>query len=126
MAWAQISHFKVKTKLKDRVVETFRDILSKNDDALVLAFMKKSNLIGNEWSFKFEDMMYLLKNKEFFIQCVDILWQWRIYNHKVWEFGFLHKHDLTISELLQRTPDFLQKVGPFFKTTLITSDDEDI
>lgn len=43
----------------------------------------------------------------------------------MWRFGFLHKNDLAVSELIQKTRKIDHLIGPFFNSSLFTSDDTD-
>jgi len=46
--------------------DTFRDLLAANDLKLILNFIETKDIINGEKGFAFHEMMYLLKDKEFF------------------------------------------------------------
>ena len=74
--------------------------MSKNDNRLVLEFLAKANIVAKEKGFHISDMMYLLKEKDFFNEAINIFRSRKYYDENVWKFGFLHKNDIAVSELL--------------------------
>lgn len=97
---AKVSNFNVIQKSKLVKSDTFLDLLALNDKDLILSFINWADLINGENGFKFSDMMYLMKDKEFFKRITVILWNRWIFNREIWEFGFYHKIDIIVSELI--------------------------
>jgi len=54
-------------------LETFQDLLKANMQDAVLKFLTTENLYNKTKNFRFADMLYLLKNKQFFNKTISIL-----------------------------------------------------
>ena len=53
--------------------------------------MRSCNLQKGEKGFRFEDVLWLLKDRVFFLKVVAVLRDRLIYNKRVWAYGFYHK-----------------------------------
>lgn len=119
MAVANECNFNVveeRTQISD---ETFRDILLSGDKQAIIDFIATANLYKNEKGFNYNDIMWMLKDKDFFKKMTDTLRERKIYNYSVWIFGFYHKDVQTIKELLSQSNNISAQAGTFFKSSLI-------
>jgi acetone carboxylase gamma subunit len=72
--------------------ETFLDIMqSDNRNEDVLEFLKTHNLLKGEKGFTFHQMLWMLKDKAFFIQVLAVLKERLIYNDQVWSYAVFHR-----------------------------------
>jgi hypothetical protein len=95
----------------------------------VLSFLKTENLLQGAKGFKFEDMTYLLIDKEYFKKVITILKKRQIFVKDVWKMCVLHQDDLEIvKELLAIIVDNEKTYKGFevlhVKSSLITLDEE--
>lgn len=58
--------FKVLPKPTIQKTDTFRDLLASNDLNLILNFIETKDIINGEKGFEFNEMMYLLKDINFY------------------------------------------------------------
>jgi hypothetical protein len=72
VARANANKLKVVKTLSVAKKETFRDILLTGTKDDVLEFLKKYNLLKAEKGFNVNDMLWMLKDKAFFKQVIDI------------------------------------------------------
>jgi hypothetical protein len=87
---------------------------SKND---ILEF------ISGQKSIKQSDLAkvyWLLKEKDFYNSLLDLLRKRGIYDTVVWSFGFYHKDESAIRELISQNKNIRDRVGPCFNTGLLT------
>lgn len=66
-------------------------MLEKGTKKDILEFVASKNIL-NRQLFMFEDILYLLKDREFFIELTGILEQRCIYHPQVWSFAYFHLH----------------------------------
>ncbi|CAI2378280.1 unnamed protein product [Moneuplotes crassus] len=98
--------------------ETFRDILHGGNDEEILEFLKTANLYKGEKGFSFYDILWKMKDKDFFIKTTDILRERKIYEREIWGYSAYHKDHKTFSELVSNS-DLPYRVGTFFESGLI-------
>ena len=67
----------------------------------------RNNNISNKKVFNFENIYWLLKDSNFYKECIKILKEKRIYDQKIWTFSFYHGDLQTITEALQ---DYFQEL----------------
>jgi len=90
----------------------------------VLGFLETENLMNRSKNFRFEDMAYLLKNKEFFDKAADILRNRGIFDPTVWSFSCLHKNVDMMREYFEmvKPRQIFDRVGSRFNSSLVTVD----
>jgi hypothetical protein len=71
-------------------IESFVDLLLTGTKEDVLKFLETEVLIGSEKKFNSADMLYLLKDKEFFQKAILILTKRKQFDMKVWSYAFFH------------------------------------
>ena len=120
VARAQECNFEVVEERTEVSDETFRDIiLSENKDS-ILDFLRTANLYKGEKGFTFNDILWMMKDKDFFKKTTDILRERRIYSNEVWKFSSFHKDEQTFKEVL-KTSRISNIVGFYFESSLIKS-----
>lgn len=83
---------KVVRKLSVAKKETFLDIMqSDNREEDVLEFLKTHNLLKGEKGFSFYQMLWMLKDKEFFKKVLQVLRSRLIFDNQVWSYSLHHK-----------------------------------
>ena len=105
-------------------IESFLDIIHAGSKADILNYLKTKNLYKSD--FNCDYMLYLLKDKDFFAQVIQILKEKCMYYPQVWEYALYHKDDtkLIAEWLKESSNNNLQRiVGPCFKSGLVETDD---
>jgi hypothetical protein len=90
VAKSAINSFKVVKEVTKISLETFKDILSSGSQEKILDFLRTMNLLKGEKGFSFNDILWLLKDKAFYTECMKILKQRKIFDSKVYSFGLHH------------------------------------
>ena len=72
-------------------IESFVDLLLTGTKADVLNFLDQEVLVGSDKKFHTHDMLYLLRDKEFFASAVQILAKRKFFDRQVWSYAFYHK-----------------------------------
>ena len=67
------STMKVVQALSHKEIKNFQDLLAEDLKDDVLKFLETENLLQGAKGFRFKDMMYLLKDREYFLKVVAIL-----------------------------------------------------
>jgi hypothetical protein len=111
-------------------IENFKDLLSEDMTDSVLRFMQKENLSSDTKGFEFRHMCYLLKDKAFFLNVIDILRERAIFNPEVWKFACFHMDDNNlIREYFEIHKQTLGHQFPiiegYFKSSLVSTDEKD-
>lgn len=84
---------KVVKSRKITKIENFSDLLYAGTNADILEYLRTESLFDSSKSFDFSKILYLLKDKEFFTQVVEILRSRCIFEPRVWRYAFYHKDD---------------------------------
>jgi hypothetical protein len=72
-------------------IESFVDLLLTGSKADVLKFLETETLVGSDKKFRSADMLYLLKDKEFFSDVIKVLAKRKFFDVSVWQYAFFHK-----------------------------------
>jgi hypothetical protein len=89
----------------------------------VLKFLETEVLVGSEKKFDSADMLYLLKDKEFFHQAIAILTKRKHFDMQVWSYAFFHSDSTEIMrQYLHFREQDLHQLGTFFTSSLISFD----
>ena len=84
-----------KTELK-----SIKDILAQGSKEDILAFMRREN-INNLKIFLFDDIYWLLRDEQFYKECLQILKDKLIFDEVVWSYAIYHGDVPTLFEYLQ-------------------------
>ena len=88
---------KVVEKLTINKNETFQDLLKLSDyQDKLLEFLATRDIRNKEKFFDFNDMMWTLKDREFFYKVIEVLKSRFIYEEDVWKWAFYHKDNTQI------------------------------
>mmetsp|Transcript_39520 Transcript_39520/g.37988 ORF Transcript_39520/g.37988 Transcript_39520/m.37988 type:complete len:193 (-) Transcript_39520:1184-1762(-) len=107
--------------------ETFKDIMVGGTKTDVLDFLKTHNLVKGEKGFTFQSMLWMLKDRDFFMEVVKVLRSRLLYDSQVWAHSLYHKgDDQTLREYFIRelNPSIFGKIGTFFSSKLVSVDDQ--
>ncbi len=80
-------------------LETIDQILSQGSKDDILNFVATKNILNKD-IFKFENIYYLLKDKEFYLKFVEILRKRRVYDRLTWSFSIFHGDLSSVKEFL--------------------------
>ena len=110
-----------------RIEGKLRNILS--DDSIEMKH-KMANILKYFENDIFNDedisnILYLMKDKDFYNKFINILRNRGYYNHIVWSFGFYHKDEQTIKDYLSNLDDFKENLGYDFESKLYKYSDID-
>ena len=89
----------VKTEKTYATLETLNAVLTQGSKDDILNFTRTKN-IWNHKVFDFNAVYWLLQDKDFFLQFIQILRERKHFNSVVWQFGFKHNDAQTIREYL--------------------------
>jgi len=104
-------------------IECFIDLLLTGTKEDVLKFLETEVLVGSEKKFNSADMLYLLKDKEFFHQAIAILTKRKHFDMQVWSYAFFHSDSTEIMrQYLHFREQDLHQLGTFFTSSLISFD----
>lgn len=82
-------------------LESFEDILRSGDKDQVITFLEKRNIFDPN-TFKPTEILWMLKEKDFYYKIIDILRKRSYFNTSIWEFAFLHNDLPTIQEFISQ------------------------
>jgi hypothetical protein len=80
--------------------EQFSDLLATSSNKDILQFLETKNLLANEKGFSFNQILWMLQDKSFYLECVLILRNRKIYSDEVWQYAYHHKDVQSIKEHL--------------------------
>lgn len=94
------------------------EILSKGSKSDILNFVNTKN-ISNPNIFNFNDIYYLLKDKEFYLKLLEILRRRRVFDLTTWTYSLYHADHLSLQEFFstKETKRFLSSFK-YFKCSL--------
>jgi len=101
-------------------LESFTAILSQGSEADIINFVKTRNLLDPA-VFRFNDIWWLLKNKDIYTQIIQILRERKIYDHNTWGYSFLHSDFQGIKEYLNSNKHSFSQVQ-FLNSSLLQVD----
>ena len=87
VAKAPENTFRVKRVQTKVNMEDFDDILSSGSVPDILRFMKEKNLVNRDTKFRFSDIYWLCKDKEFFKEGIKILKSKNIFDDTFWSYS---------------------------------------
>ena len=107
-------------------IESFVDLLLTGTKGDVLKFLETEVLIGSEKKFASRDMLYLLKDKDFFSSVIKVLSARKFFDSTVWSYAFFHKDNVQAMRdyLSFRDKDLSYRVGTHFHSSLLHIDAE--
>jgi hypothetical protein len=85
----------------DEQNESFREILFRNNQSEILDFLKNADLEDETHGFEFSDILWKLKDKEFYMDAVQVLRDRRIFDKHVWKYAFIHGDVISVQEYLR-------------------------
>lgn len=80
-------------------METMDEILSKGQKKDILEFIRTKNIL-NPNILNYNDLLYLLKDKDFYLQVLDILRKKKIFVPAVWSYSIYHGDRQSLKEFL--------------------------
>jgi len=78
----------------------FDDLVQVGTNEQILDYLRTRNILKNERGFSFDKIMYLMQDKSFWQQTMQILREREIFNEKVWQEGYRHKDVKAVQEVL--------------------------
>eukprot|EP01017_Pseudomicrothorax_dubius_P029140 TRINITY_DN3510_c0_g1_i2.p1 TRINITY_DN3510_c0_g1~~TRINITY_DN3510_c0_g1_i2.p1 ORF type:complete len:696 (+),score=188.42 TRINITY_DN3510_c0_g1_i2:115-2088(+) len=100
LAIAKAHTIEVGDKLQQQKLTNLTDILSKGSKSDIIEFVKTKNLLDREL-FSFSSIYWLLKDKDFYSQFIDICRSRKFYDETTWSFSLLHGDIQTVREYLR-------------------------
>ena len=98
-----------------------KEIMANGDTKDILNYFRNENFISSE----LYSILWLLKDKEFFLEITSILRSKGIFNISIWAYGFYHYDEKTISEYLNSKKDIKRQLNSDFKSSLIETNEID-
>jgi hypothetical protein len=99
--------------------ENFLDILSANKNEDILSFIKSKNILDPATGYSHRLIYWKLSEQPFFVQLIDILRAKLIYDDRVWQYSFNHRHEKGIAEWLNNSVPFKKRMGYYISSPLI-------
>jgi len=101
--------------------ESFRDVMMGGNEQEILEFLERENILTGEKQFSMNDIMFMLKKKEFYLKVVEILRKRRFFDIQVWNWAFEHNDVPAMRERLQEYIISQREVyGYTLKTSLLS------
>jgi hypothetical protein len=100
--------------------ESLDNVLEMGSKDDILEFIKSQTTIKQA---DLNKILWLLKEKDFYSRLIEILRSRAIFNQTIWGFGFYHKDETAIKELLLQNDSLRQIVGPNFKSSILSTDE---
>ena len=119
-ALVQDQVIKVQDNYQAGNLESFTDLVVSGKKDLILEFLEKNNLENNE-KFNFAEILWMMKNQEFWASVVRIYRKKMMYNDYIWGFAFYHKDPVGVSEYLSNNPYIKSVLGYYFNSSLIST-----
>ena len=98
-----------------------KEIMANGDTKDILNYFRNENFIASE----LYSILWLLKDKEFFLEITSILRAKGIFNISIWAYGFYHYDEKTISEYLNSKKEIKRQFNSDFKSSLIETNEID-
>lgn len=76
-------------KVKGEKMDTINDVLSLGKKSDILKFMETANLF-NQNVFNIKDILWLLKDRDFYLNVISVLRKKLMFDEEVWSFGIYH------------------------------------
>lgn len=99
----QMPDLQVKKHPTINKLESFQDILRSGDHKQVLKFLETKNIFDSN-VFNPNLILWMLKDKEFYQNVIDILRERKMFEPNIWNYAFYHWDYQAISEIVSRNP----------------------
>lgn len=93
--------FDVKEMLTIKKTDTIVDILSTGSVEDIIEFVRTKNIL-NAKIFQFNQIYWLLKNKDFYHKFIDVLRERGVYDQNTWNFAFFHGDIVGVREFFSQ------------------------
>jgi hypothetical protein len=100
--------------------ENLDNVLEMGSKSDILEFISSQKIIKHN---ELSKVFWLLKEKDFYLSLIDILRKRGLFNITVWVFGFYHKDESAIRELVTENKQIRKILGPSFVSGLLTVDE---
>ena len=67
-------------------------------------YLRTKNIFDNGKGFKFEKILWLMEDKDFWTKSLKILRERKVYDKNVWRLSMHHKDPVTLREFILRWP----------------------
>ena len=102
----------VKLKKEHVVLDSISDVLSTGNMSNIIDFLKTKNL-KNSSVYQFKDIGWLMKNKEFYSQVIEIFRTKGVYSPQIWQFCIYH-NDLQAFKEISNSDKVMSILKNFF------------
>ncbi len=112
--------FEVKKVATQKNLDTINDILTKGTKNDILEFVKNKNILNNE-IFTFDQIYYLLRDKDFYVELIKILRNRKIFDYTTWSYSIFHGDQESYKEFMNcsETVNVLSEQFKYLKTNLV-------
>ncbi|OMJ83724.1 hypothetical protein SteCoe_15266 [Stentor coeruleus] len=117
VAKIQEKTIKVSNVLDFCKLESFKDLVLSGRKDLILEYLRNKNLKSQDFSL--EEIYWMMKKKDFWLEVVQIYRNQLQYNVNLWGFGFLHQDRLAVSEVLTNNDSVIRDAGWDFSSGLL-------
>ena len=69
----------------------------------ILEFLRNCNLLKREKGYNEQDMLWMLKDKDFYEKVMAIMRERKIYSERIWGYGFLHNDEAAVKDFMYRS-----------------------
>ena len=92
----------VKSKKEQIVLESISDVLSTGNMSDILNFLRAKNL-RNSSVFQFQSIGWLMRNKDFYSQVIQIFREKGFFSQQIWQFSVYHGDVVALKEYLKHS-----------------------
>jgi hypothetical protein len=118
VAFTESAEFTVVDEPSKFNTESWPYVSQRGSDEDVLTYLRNRSLDGVQLN----DILYRLKNREFFDELLMVLEHRFIYDHTVWSYAVHHQDDTKLGAFLQHDANFIGRCGPALNSEILTID----
>lgn len=118
VAFTDAAKFKVVNEPSKFNTESWSYVSQRGTDEDVLEFLRERPLDDVNLS----DILYRLKNRDFYSDLVPVLQNRRIYDNGIWSYSLHHQDDSQIGTFLQHAENYTSRCGPILDSAVLQLD----
>ena len=119
------SHIQVQDFYDVSNLESFKDLVISGRKDLILEYLRNENLKNSSKGFDLGMIYWMMKNKEFWAEAINIYRSRFSFDATLWSYGFYHNDISALSELLSVVPHARRAVGYHFRSGILSTAEED-
>lgn len=99
--------------------QNFMDVIITGEKKSILNFIREKNILDSKTGYQSRLIFWLLKEKEFYSELINIMRKKSLFERRIWEYGFLHHDEQAIYELFENEPNLISNQASYIKSSLV-------